>query len=162
MPRSRQLKRWERVLENIARSRAGAWFAIHVANPVDRRLLRWTNGRIGLYLGQPVGVLEHVGAKSGSPRETPLLYLADGERIVLVASKGGAPRHPSWYHNVRANPEVNFRHAGRSERYRAREAVGAERDQLWDRVNDLYAGYDDYQERAGCRRIPVIVLEPQP
>ena len=162
MPRRRQLKWWEKGLENIARSRPGGWLAIHVANPVDRRLLRWSNGRFGLFLGQPVGLLEHVGAKSGSPRETPLLYLTDGDRVVLVASKAGAARHPAWYHNVKANPDVNFRHAGRSERYRAREAHDPERAELWARVNDLYRGYDDYQGRTGGRRIPVIVLEPQP
>jgi F420H(2)-dependent quinone reductase len=94
---------------------------------------------------------------------TPLLYLADGDRIVLVASKAGAPRHPAWYHNVKANPGVEFLLRGGPKRsYAAREAEGAEREELWAKVNDLYVGYDDYQGRTGGRVIPVIVLEPHP
>ena len=152
---------WERGLEEIVRTRAGGWFAVTIANPIDRRLLRWTRGRVGLFLGQPVGLLETVGARSGQPRSTPLLYREDDGRIILVASKAGALRHPAWYHNLRANPEVEFTaRDGLHRRYRAREAEGAERDTLWARANDLYAGYDDYQERAGGRRIPVIVLDP--
>ena len=149
-------------MEAVVKSRPGGWFAVNVANPVDRRLLRWTGGRVGLFIGQPVGLLETVGAKSGEPRSTPLLYLEQGDRIVLVASKAGAARHPAWYHNLRAQPEVSFsgRRGGRRP-YRARLAEGPERYRLWARVNDLYAGYDTYQGRAGTRRIPVVVLEPR-
>ena len=155
------MKWWERAQERFALTHAGGWFAINVANPIDRRLLRWTPGRFGLFLGQPVGLLETVGARSGQPRSTPLLYREDDGRVVLIASKAGAARHPAWYHNVRAHPEVGFTaRDGRRGRYRAREAEGAEREALWARANDLYAGYDDYQERTGGRRIPVIVLEP--
>jgi deazaflavin-dependent oxidoreductase (nitroreductase family) len=160
-PRRRQLKWWERSLENFARSRPGGWLAINVANPIDKRLLAWSNGRVGLYVGQQVGLLEHVGAKSGLRRVTPLLYLADDGRIVLVASKAGAERNPAWYHNLKANPEVEFLpRGGPKAPYLAREAEGEERDDLWHRVNDLYVGYDDYQARSGGRRIPVMVLEP--
>lgn len=155
------MKWWERVLEDVARSRPGGWFAVNVANPVDQRLLAWSNGRVGLYPGQSVGLLESTGAKSGQRRVTPLLYLADGERIVLVASKAGAPRNPAWYHNVKANPAVEFLpRGGPKAAYLAREAEGDERDELWLKVNDHYAGYDDYQQRSGGRMIPVIVLEP--
>lgn len=151
----------ERTAERFARTRFGAWFAINVANPIDRRLLPLTRGRVGVFIGAPVGLLETVGAKSGKDRQTPLVYLDDGERVVLVASKGGATSHPGWYHNLRANPEVGFlRRGGHHARYRARDAEGAEREALWARVNDLYAGYDDYQLRTGGRRIPVVVLDP--
>src|SRR5436305_14978094 len=102
------MKWWERAQERFARTHAGGWFAINVANPIDRRLLRWTRGRFGLFLGQPVGLLETVGARSGQPRSTPLLYREDDGRVVLIASKAGAARHPAWYHNVRAHPEVGF------------------------------------------------------
>jgi deazaflavin-dependent oxidoreductase (nitroreductase family) len=113
-----------------------------------------------MFLGEPVGLLGTVGAKSGQKRETPLLYLDDGERVVLVASKAGAALHPSWLHNLRANPRVSFlRRGGHRGTYVAREAEGAERDELWARVNDLYAGYDTYQGRT-ARRIPVVVLDP--
>jgi len=149
-------------MENIARSRPGGWFAINVANPADQRLLRWTGGRVGFFMGQPVGLLHTVGARSGQPRTTPLLYLADGERVVLVASKAGAERNPAWFHNLRANPRVEFMaRDGETRGYVARVAEGAERDRLWLAVNDLYAGYDDYQRRTGGRVIPVVVLEPE-
>jgi deazaflavin-dependent oxidoreductase (nitroreductase family) len=155
------MKWWERWQEAFARSKAGGWFAINIANPIDRRLLRRTRGRFGLFLGQPVGLLETVGARSGKPRTAPLLYREEDGRIVLIASKAGAERHPAWYHNLVAHPEVAFTgRDGRHGRYRAREAKGAERDALWARANDLYAGYDVYQERTGGRRIPVIVLDP--
>jgi F420H(2)-dependent quinone reductase len=148
-------------MEAFVKTPAGGWLAVNVANPIDRRLLRLTNGRVGTFFGQPVGLLGTVGAKSGQPRETPLLYLDDGERVILVASKAGAARHPAWLHNLRANPEVSFlRRGGHKGAYVAREAEGAERDELWARVNDLYAGYDTYQERAKSRTIPVVVLDP--
>jgi deazaflavin-dependent oxidoreductase (nitroreductase family) len=157
----RQLRWWERPLENIARSRPGGWIAVNIANPIDQRVLAWSNGRIGMFPGQSVGLLYTYGAKSGRPRTTPLLYLRDGDRIVLVASKAGAARHPAWYHNVKANPKVSFLpRGGPKAEYVAREAEGAEREDLWEKANDLYVGYDDYQERTGGRVIPVIVLEP--
>jgi deazaflavin-dependent oxidoreductase (nitroreductase family) len=152
---------WERGMEAFAQTKVGAWLAINVANPIDRRLLPLTNGKIGLFLGGQVGLLDTVGAKSGQPRKTPLLYLDDGERVVLVASNGGNARHPAWYHNVRANPRVRFlRRGGHSAIYDARDASGEERDALWQRVNDLYSGYETYQGRTGGRRIPVVVLDP--
>ena len=81
--------------------------------------------------------------------------------MILVASNAGSTRHPSWYHNVRANPAVTFlRRGGHSASYVAREAAGPERAELWDRVNDLYGGYDTYQGRTGGREIPVVVLDP--
>jgi F420H(2)-dependent quinone reductase len=158
----REMRWWEKLQEGIARTRFGGWFAITVGNRVDRRLLRWTKGRVGVYPGQPVGLLEAVGARSGQRRDTPLLYAEDGDRIVLVASKAGAARHPAWLHNLRAHPDVAFtdRRGGRRE-YRAREASGDERDRLWALANDLYAGYETYQGRTGGRRIPVVVLEPR-
>lgn len=149
-------------MERVVTSRPGGWLAINVANPIDKRLLVLSNGRIGLFLGQPVGLLEVRGAKSGQPRRTPLLYLDDGERVALVASKAGNPRHPAWYHNVKANPDVRFllRKVG-WRRFRAHEAGPDERAELWPRVCNLYAGYEDYQERTGGRTIPIVVLEPE-
>lgn len=96
----------------------------------------------------------------GQERRTPLTFLPDGDAIVLVASKAGSEKHPAWYHNLRANPEVRFLAKGRERAYRAHDAEGAERDRLWAAVNDLYAGYETYQGRTGGRRIPVVVLEP--
>jgi deazaflavin-dependent oxidoreductase (nitroreductase family) len=152
---------YERQIEAFAQTKVGAWLAINVANPIDRRLLPLTNGRVGLYLGAPVGLLETVGARSGQRRQTPLLYLDDGDRVILVASKGGNPRHPAWYHNLKANPRVEFlRRGGHRGGYVAREAIGEERESLWVRVNDLYRGYETYQGRTRGRKIPIIVLDP--
>ena len=83
------------------------------------------------------------------------MYLVDGDRIVLIASKAGAAKHPAWLHNLSANPRVSFlAPRGRSGDYVAREAEGPERERLWDEAVDYYAGYADYQRRAGARQDP--------
>src|SRR5919202_937272 len=92
--RGRRLTPYEQAVERFVGTRAGAWLFLHACNPVDRRLLPLTRGRLSVAVGAPVGLLETVGARTGRPRRTPLLYLADGERVVLVASNGGSPRHP--------------------------------------------------------------------
>lgn len=159
-PRRRKLSRLERVLEDIARSKAGTWYFGHVATPIDRVLLPLSRGRLSSTFGQPVGLLDTVGAKSGEPRRTPLLFLRDGDRVVLIASKGGDPKHPAWYWNVLNDPYVSFLGPGGvSGRYVAHVAEGAERSRLWDEAVDLYAGYATYAERSGGRVIPVVVLD---
>jgi deazaflavin-dependent oxidoreductase (nitroreductase family) len=158
--RRRRIRWWERPIETLARSKAGGWYFLNVAMPVDRVLLPLTGGRVSSAIGQQVGLLETVGAKSGEPRPIPLVYLVDDDRIVLIASKAGAAKHPAWLHNLRANPRVSFlAPRGRSGQYVAREAEGPERERLWDEAVDYYAGYADYQRRAGGRQIPVVVLE---
>lgn len=149
-----------RAVERVASSPAGSWYFLNVAMPVDRRLLAWTNGRLSLAVGQPVGLLETVGAKSGQPRQTPLLFLERGRDVVLVASSGGSTRHPAWYHNLRANPRVRFLAPRRTGAYDAHVAEGEERALLWAEVNELYGGYDVYQDRTDGRTIPVVVLSP--
>jgi deazaflavin-dependent oxidoreductase (nitroreductase family) len=151
---------WDRMLGRFAASPAGAFWFVRLAPHIDRPLLALTGGRISMAVGQPVLLLHHMGAKTGEPRSTALVYAEDGENVILVASKGGAPRNPAWYHNLKANPEIEVQLKGRTERRRAREAGGAERDRLWDVVNDVYGGYETYQGRTGGRRIPVMVLEP--
>lgn len=157
----RKMSWWERRSEAFAQTRFGGWFAVRIANPIDRRLLKATRGRLGLFVGQPVGLLATTGAKSGQARQTPLLYVDDGARVILVASNAGSTRHPAWLHNLKAHPKVTFlRRGGRTGEYTARIAAGAERGELWERVNDLYAGYDTYQGRTAGREIPVVVLDP--
>jgi deazaflavin-dependent oxidoreductase (nitroreductase family) len=159
--RQRQLSWWDRRAEAFAQTSFGGWFAVTIANPIDRRLLKLSRGRVGIFLGQPVGLLETTGARSGQVRETPLLYVDDGPRVILVASNAGSTRHPAWFHNLRANPRVGFlRRGGHAGTYTARVAANAERDQLWARVNDLYTGYETYQGRTAGRQIPVVVLDP--
>ena len=121
-----------------------------------------SNWRIGAGFRKPVPtlLLDHVGRKSGKRFTTPLLYLDDGERLVVVASQGGLPRNPQWYLNLLARPEttVRVRRVGRRA-VRAREATGEERAELWPRLVDLYADFAKYA-RWTEREIPVVVLEP--
>lgn len=100
--RRRQLAWWERPLENFARSRIGGWYFVNVAMRVDRVLLPLSAGRVTAAPGQQICLLETVGAKSGQVRKTPLVYLLDGDRLVLIGSKAGSPRHPAWVHNLPA------------------------------------------------------------
>jgi deazaflavin-dependent oxidoreductase (nitroreductase family) len=144
----------------VAASRPVAWFYVNVAPRIDRPLSRLTSGRIGL-AGSRGGVLRVRGARTGVERLTPLLVTRDGENVVVVASRGGDRRHPAWYRNVVANPDVSLSIRGVERPYRAREAEGSERQRLWEAVNRTYGGYERYQERAGERLIPVIVLEPR-
>src|SRR2546423_4235925 len=92
----------------MASSRAGSWFFLNVANPIDKRLIPATKGRLKVVPGVPILVMEVRGAKSGAIRRIPLVYGTDGDDIVLIASNGGNPRHPAWFHNVRANPDVTL------------------------------------------------------
>jgi deazaflavin-dependent oxidoreductase (nitroreductase family) len=158
--RRRQLSGIERLGERFAQSKTGSWFYINVAMRVDRVLLPLSRGRMSISVGQQVGMLESVGAKSSEPRSTPLLFIRDGDHVVLIASMGGAPRHPAWLHNVRANPRVRFLGpGGTTGDYVAREAEGDERARLWDEAVDYYSGYATYEVRAGKREIPIVVLE---
>lgn len=160
-PRRRQLNAVERAAEAFVRSKPGSWFYVNVAMRIDRVLLPLSRGRVSISVGQQVGMLESIGAKSGELRKTPLTFIRDGNRVVLVASKGGAPRHPAWLHNIRANPKVGFLGpGGATGDYVAREATGYERARLWDEVVDYYSGYETYRVRAGSREIPIVVLEP--
>ena len=136
------------------------WFLVNVGNRIDPVLMRATGGRVKSSLNFPTVLLTHTGAKSGEKRKTPLAYFTENEDVILIASRGGSLRHPAWYHNVRANPEVELWTRGGGGSYRAREAEGAERERLWELATSYYPGFDTYQERAGDRLIPVIVCSP--
>jgi deazaflavin-dependent oxidoreductase (nitroreductase family) len=132
-------------------------------------LYRRTGGRIGgtwrigagLRKPVPICLLEHRGRKTGKLRTTPLVYLEDGERIIVVASQAGRPEHPMWYLNLLADPEVTVQTGNRRRPMRARVAEPDERAVLWPRLVGLYADYDSYQSWTD-RVIPVVVLEPVP
>jgi deazaflavin-dependent oxidoreductase (nitroreductase family) len=158
--RGRKLTVYEAAVERFASSRTGAWLFLHAINPIDRRLLPLSRGRLSLAVGAPVGLLQSVGARTAQVRRTPLLYLRDPDDITLVASNGGSRRHPAWLHNVKANPDVWFLTAEDGWRkYHARVAASDARADRWARALDLYAGYHRYQQRAQGREIPVVVLE---
>ena len=136
-----------------------------VANQVIRLhtvAYRLSHGVVGHRVpgGPPMLLLDHVGAKSGTRRTTPLVYVRDGENVVLVASKGGHPRHPAWFHNLKANPDTQIQVGSRTIPVRARAATAQERPRLWKRAVEVYSGYEGYQRRTQ-REIPLVVLEPR-
>lgn len=121
-----------------------------------------TNGRIGhKHPGlPPMLLLDHVGARSGVRRTSPLVYVRDGADYVVVASKGGFPQHPGWYHNLRAHPDTTIQVGARRLDVHARVATSQERARLWPMAVKTYGGYAGYQRRAG-REIPLVILEPR-
>jgi F420H(2)-dependent quinone reductase len=137
--------------------------------PLLRRLMgghtlayRATGGLIGHRFpgSPPVLLLDHVGARSETRRTSPLVYGRDGENVILVASKGGYPKNPAWFHNLAANPDTTIQIGSSRSDVRAHVADAAERERLWPLVVGVYAGYADYQLRTE-REIPLVVLEPR-
>jgi deazaflavin-dependent oxidoreductase (nitroreductase family) len=122
-----------------------------------------TNGAEGHTLrdsGMPVIIVTNTGNKTGAVRKTPLMRVADGANYVLVGSKGGAPQHPVWVHNLRANADVEIRDQAEVKSYRIRELEdGAERSRLWALSVEAYPPYEEYQGRTD-RKIPVFLAEP--
>ena len=123
---------------------------------------RATGGLIGHRFpgAPPTLLLDHVGAKSGTKRTSPLTYIPDGDNLVIVASKGGNPRHPAWFHNLRANPDVTIQVGTKRRPVHARVATPEERTRLWPKVLATYRGYEGYQRRTD-REIPLVILEPR-
>jgi F420H(2)-dependent quinone reductase len=125
-------------------------------------LYRASGGRIGHRVpgAPPMLLLDHIGAKSGKVRTTPLAYLEDGADLVIVASKGGHPRNPGWFHNLVANPDTFIQVGTERRAVHARVASAEERERLWPEIVELYGGYRGYQERTD-REIPLVILEPR-
>ena len=126
-------------------------------------LYRGTGGRLGHKIPGLRGrmlLLDHVGAKTGTHRTSPLQYVEDGENVVVIASKGGYEKHPAWFHNLMANPDTTVQIGSERRAVHAREASPDERDRLWAKAVKIYRPYEDYQARAG-REIPIVVLEPR-
>lgn len=126
-------------------------------------LFRLSRGRVGGSLGgMPVVMLTTTGRRSGEPRTTPLTApVVDGERLVLVASYGGDSRHPAWYHNLVANPDVLVDRGDGPRPMTARTATAEEKAELWPRIVSAYKGYAGYQKRTD-RDIPVVLVTPKP
>jgi deazaflavin-dependent oxidoreductase (nitroreductase family) len=123
------------------------------------RAYRETDGQQGyIWNGAPILLLTTKGSASGQARTTPLIFVQDGDSAVVIASKGGAPDHPSWYKNLEAEPRVRVQIRDQVFDAVAHTAEGAERDRLWPRAVETWPQYADYQE-ATDRQIPVVVLE---
>lgn len=132
---------------------------LHVA------LYRRSAGRLGGHIpGWPkarIALLDHTGAKTGAKRTSPVIYLEDGDAIVVMASKAGQPTNPAWFHNLIANPDTTIQTGRTVHQVHARLAGGDERDRLWSRFVELYPGADFYRQNAGDREIPIVILDPQ-
>ena len=121
-------------------------------------LYRSSNGAIGGRLANsPVLLLTTTGRRSGRQRTVPLLYLMDGPNVVLVASNGGAVKHPTWWLNLQSTPEAWIQIKGNRRRVKAEQASSAEKQRLWPRLTAMYPGYKRYQEITD-RDIPVVIL----
>jgi F420H(2)-dependent quinone reductase len=133
--------------------------SVHVA------LYRLSSGKIGGHLpGWPAArilLLDHVGAKSGLKRTSPLMYHQDGDLVAVVASKAGQPTHPAWYHNLKSNPDTRIQIGSAVRSVRARVATDEERDRLWPKFVAFYPGYDFFQRNAKGRTIPIVILDPR-
>jgi deazaflavin-dependent oxidoreductase (nitroreductase family) len=135
--------------------------SFRIYNSIHRAVFDLTRGRLaGKLAGMPVLKLTTTGRKTGKRRDTMLTSpLQDGDRVIVVASKGGDPRHPAWYLNLRDNPEVTVTMQGRTRAMTAHTAALEEKAELWPRIVASSKGYGDYQKRTD-RDIPVVVLRP--
>ncbi len=122
------------------------------------RVYRETAGERGYHWrGTTILLLTTTGRTSGEPRTTPLIHRTDGDRWIVVASKGGWPENPSWFENLVANPDATIEVKGEAVPVRATTATGEERSRLWSLMTEVWPAYDDYQARTE-REIPVVVL----
>jgi deazaflavin-dependent oxidoreductase (nitroreductase family) len=132
---------------------------VHVA------VYRWSRGRLGDHLpgltAARVLLLDHIGAKSGIRRTSPVMYHENNGTFAVVASKAGQPTHPAWFHNLRAHPDTSIQVGQSVHDVRARTASDEERERLWPEMLAFYPGYDFYEQLAAPRKIPVVILEPR-
>ncbi len=142
-----------------------AWLFARVLHHLDGPVLRRSVGRHSVsaaLTGLPIIELTTVGARSGESRTLPLVGVPDGERLVLVASNYGKQQNPAWYYNLKANPRCSTTFRGQRHEMEAYEAEGEERQRLWELDVSVYPPRNHYAQRAGNRRIPVMVLQPAP
>ena len=133
---------------------------MRAAGALNTFVYRRSGGRVGgSFDGAPVVLVHHIGAKSGEHRVAPVLGMPDGEDIIVVASYGGAPKSPAWFHNLKANPETRVEVKGRVIPVRATVIPEPQRTELWPRLVAFYGAFADYQEKTE-RVIPLVRLTP--
>ncbi len=144
----------------LAATRLSRFVSRHVSWKLDPLLLRATRGRLATTLVFPTAVLETTGAKSGARRQNAIIYFHDGDRVTIVASNAGSPRHPSWYHNLRAHPDVIF---GGIAMHATVVDDEAERDRLWQFADRVFPAFASYRRDAAkvTRSIPIVQLTPR-
>jgi deazaflavin-dependent oxidoreductase (nitroreductase family) len=141
-------------------TRVGMWLAQHLAWNLDPYVLKLTRGRVRSTGPVPSALLETRGARSGRPRRNATLYFHDGDRVTIVASKRGEPKHPAWYHNIRRHPDVVF---GDQPFHAVVVQDEAERERLWRLADQVFPQFADYRRWAGAagRTIPIVQLVPR-
>ncbi len=140
---------------------AGTGVAIKWMSRINTWAYKVSGGRVGgtFLKGAPVALLTTIGRKSGEARVSPLLFLRDGNRVVLVASQGGRTNNPMWYLNLKANPQVTVQIKKEVLRLTARDATEAERAQYWPQLVAMYSSFEDYQSWTD-RVIPIVICDP--
>jgi deazaflavin-dependent oxidoreductase (nitroreductase family) len=151
-----------RAVRRAAASPPLAWLSIRFLHHIDRATFRLTRRRSmfsAWVSGLPVVMLTTRGRRTGRTRTLPVLALPDGDRLIVIASNFGQPRHPAWYHNLRAHPRAVVAVGGVSDEYEAHELTGEERDRYFRYGVEANPGWIQYRRRAAGRHIPVIRLE---
>jgi F420H(2)-dependent quinone reductase len=144
-------------LSRLSMTIPASW--LRLGGKLNVPLYRLSGGRLGNKIGRaPVLLLTTTGRRSGQQRTAPVLYLADGERLIVIGSNAGNVREPAWSLNLKANPDAEVEISRARRRVRARVAEGDERSELWRRMNEQYNGFDDYETRTS-RDIAVFVLD---
>ena len=151
---------FSRAYAALSATRLGRFLSPRTVWKLDPYLLRLTRGRLGMGLVLPTALLETKGAKTGALRRNAVVYFHDGDRVTIVASKAGAPRHPAWFHNLRAHPDVTF---GGIPMRATVVTDGSERERLWKLADQVFAPYAQYRCDAAKanRQIPIIQLTPR-
>lgn len=130
-------------------SRAQAWIYKKSGGKLGGKFLR----------GAAVGILTTIGRKTGEPRESPLLFLREGNRVILVASSGGRDKHPMWYLNLKSNPKVTFQIKDEVLALKARDATESERSEYWPKLDEMYSDFESYRSYTD-RVIPIVICDP--
>jgi deazaflavin-dependent oxidoreductase (nitroreductase family) len=154
---SRPLK--PKQIESLNSAKVGT--AIKWMSKAQTWIFKKSGGKLGnkFLKGSEVGILTTTGRKSGEPRDSPLLFLQEGSRIVLVASQGGRATNPMWYLNLVANPRVTFRTKAGVHELTARDATDVERDEYWPKLDAMYADFVNYRSYTD-RKIPIVICDP--
>lgn len=151
---------FSRAFAAFSATRLGRFISAKVVWKIDPYLLRLTRGRLGMGLVLPTALLETRGAKSGARRSNAVIYFHDGDRVTIIASKAGYERHPAWFHNLRAHPDVTF---GGIPMRATLVSNEAERERLWNLADNVFAPYATYRRDAAKtnRTIPIVQLTPR-
>lgn len=151
--------RHSRPMTWITSTKAGSWVTKHLYVPLDKYLFRKTNGRRGLSPRQTMFLLTTTGAKSGQPRNVPVLYLREGSTFWVMASNFGGEKHPGWSYNLLAHPDARVRIGDETHEVRARLASDEDKQRLWPRLIELYPSWKQYTKWTD-REFRLFALEP--